>query len=226
MNFFEFIQTNLAHVAPLILMGGFAIAVIVDRVKALFKEYPIQDVTGFMARVSECVIAGKTSEALAICDQYSTKPAARVVKSALTRAHLSEDLIQHGIDLSLAEEAEKISKRTPFLATIANVATLLGLFGTIAGLIRSFEAVGHADPQQKSAMLANGIATAMNATMLGLGIAIPCMLAYSFFMNRQNKLISELYAAGTRVVDSIQQSFYAAENGNQGTSGNTDREAA
>lgn len=211
MNFFEFIRDNFFHVAPLILVGTFAVAIMVERVKALYREYPLSDSAGFFALITERVTAGKTSEAIALCDQHSTKPAAKIVKSALARAHLSEDMIQHGIDLAIAEEADKIGKRTPFLATIANVATLLGLFGTIAGLIQSFEAVGSADPQQKSALLAAGIATAMNATMLGLGIAIPCMIAFSFLVNRQNRLINELYSAGTRTVDAIQQSLYAEE---------------
>ena len=70
-------------------------------------------------------------------------------------------------------------------------------------MIESFSAVGHADPQQKAALLANGISTAMNATMLGLGVAVPCMIVFSFFINRANQLISELDEAGLTVLDSI-----------------------
>jgi biopolymer transport protein ExbB/TolQ len=97
------------------------------------------------------------------------------------------------------------------LATIANVATLLGLFGTIAGLVQSFEAVGHADAQQKSALLSAGIATAMNATMLGLGVAIPCMIAFSFLMNRSNRLVADLEESSVQITDALKQRFYASE---------------
>jgi biopolymer transport protein ExbB len=94
-----------------------------------------------------------------------------------------------------------VQKRTVFLATIANVATLLGLFGTIAGLIQAFEAVGAADAQQKSALLAQGISTAMNATMLGLAVAIPCMIAFSFLMNRTNQLTGDIEQSAIRALD-------------------------
>jgi hypothetical protein len=98
------------------------------------------------------------------------------------------------------------------VATIANVATLLGLLGTIAGLIHSFEAVGHADAQQKAALLAAGISTAMNATMLGLGVAIPCMVAFSFLVNRQNQLIGDVDQSAVQILDILKQRYYAAEN--------------
>jgi biopolymer transport protein ExbB/TolQ len=122
-------------------------------------------------------------------------------------------LIENGLQLATHEATAAIQKRTSFLATIANVATLLGLLGTIAGLIASFEAVGHADPQQKSALLAAGISTAMNATMMGLGVAIPCMVAFSFLMNSTNRLIGDIDQAAIRVMDILKQRYYQAEAG-------------
>jgi biopolymer transport protein ExbB/TolQ len=63
--------------------------------------------------------------------------------------------------------------------------------------------VGHADPQQKATLLANGISTAMNATLLGLSVAVPCMIVFSFLINKANRLIAELESAGLMVLDSI-----------------------
>ena len=133
------------------------------------------------------------------------------MRQALLRAHQPEALIEQGLMIAVSEQTQAIQKRTSFLATIANVATLLGLLGTIAGLITSFEAVGHADPQQKSALLAAGISQAMNATMLGLAVAIPCMVAFSFLMNRTNRLVSELEQAGMRSLDILKQRYFQAE---------------
>jgi biopolymer transport protein ExbB/TolQ len=113
----------------------------------------------------------------------------------------------------VSRATQAIQRRTQFLATIANVATLLGLFGTIAGLIASFQAVGSADAQQKAALLATGISTAMNATMLGLGVAIPCMVAFSFLMNRTNRLIAEVDQSAVQALDVLKQRFYSAEMG-------------
>jgi biopolymer transport protein ExbB/TolQ len=78
-------------------------------------------------------------------------------------------------------------------------------------LVQSFEAVGNANAQARSALLAAGISTAMNATMLGLGVAIPCMIAYSFLMNRTNKLNSELNRSAIRFLDILKQRYFEGE---------------
>ena len=211
MNFFEFIKNNLSHVLPILLAGGFGFAIIVERAKALFMTYPIQDVKGFFNKISELVLGGKTAEAVTVCDGMQDKPLAQVVRAALIRSHLPESMIEHGLQVAVGEASQTIQKRTSFLSTIANVATLLGLFGTIAGLISSFEAVGHADAQQKSTLLAAGISTAMNATMLGLAVAIPCMIAYAFYINRANRLIADLENNAIRTLEIIKQSYYSVE---------------
>jgi biopolymer transport protein ExbB len=210
-NFFDFVRNNFMHVAPLLVAAGFAIAIIFERFMALYAVYPIRDMNGFFDRLTDLVMQGKVGEAIALCDRYPSKPAAKVAKQALLRAHQPESLIAGGVELAVANSTRGIARRTSFLATIANVATLLGLFGTIAGLIHSFEAVGHADAQQKAALLAAGISTAMNATMLGLGVAIPCMVAFSFLVNRQNQLIADVDQAAVRSMDVLQQRYYAAE---------------
>lgn len=211
MGMLEFIKNEFWHVAPILVAGAVAIAIIIERARTLFVTFPIKDTEGFFAKVRELVLAGKTAEAIALCDRLPGKPAAQVVKQALLRAHQPESLIEHGIALELGRATQSISKRTSFLATIANVATLLGLFGTIAGLIASFEAVGHADAQQKAALLAAGISTAMNATMLGLGVAIPAMVAFSFLMNRTNRLIGEIDESAVATLDILKQRYYSVE---------------
>lgn len=211
MNFLDFLTTHFSHAAPLLIAGAFAVAIILERLNALFKVYPMKNTQAFFEKIQAALVAGKPQDAVALCDQNINKPVARIAKSALLRIHMPENLIEHGIELTLGEVTHAIQKRTSFLSTIANVATLLGLFGTIAGLIASFEAVGHADPQQKSALLAAGIATAMNATMLGLGIAIPAMIAFSFLVNRASALTAELENSCIRILDLIKQSYFAAE---------------
>ena len=71
--------------------------------------------------------------------------------------------------------------------------------------------MGNAAAQQKATLLARGISTAMNATMMGLGVAIPCMVAFSFLMNRTNRLNSEIDRAAVKVIDLINQRYYSAE---------------
>jgi biopolymer transport protein ExbB len=211
MGMIQFITEHLSHSLPVLICGVFALAIVLERVRALYLAYPIRDSHGFFEKITELVLVGKVSEAVAVCDRNAGKPAATIVKQALLRAHQPENLIENGLQLAVGEATQAIQKRTSFLATIANVATLLGLFGTIAGLIQSFEAVAHADPQQKSALLAAGISTAMNATMLGLGVAIPAMIAFSFLMNKGNRLVAEIEHSAIHALDILKQRYYSAE---------------
>ncbi len=211
MGFIEFIQKEFYHAAPTLAAGLFAIAIVIERVKALTKTYPMKNGKAFFEKIQEMIEKGQTSQAVALCDQYIEKPVARVVKTALSRGHLPEEAIEQGINITMQEVSHDIQKRTAFLATIANVATLLGLFGTIAGLIASFKAVASADPAMKSAMLSEGISTAMNATMLGLGVAIPCMVAFAFLMNRSNRILAEVEEVALKTMDAMKLRYFTQQ---------------
>jgi len=210
-TFLDFMISNIGHVAPILIAAVIGIAIIAERSKALFQTYPLVGRQKFYNRLRELVMADKIQEAITLCDQYPNKPAAVIAKEGLLRAHLPEEMVSDGLNLVMGEWIEHVSKRTGFLSMIANVATLLGLFGTIAGLIQSFEAVGFADPQQKSTILAAGISTAMNATMMGLGVAIPAMVAFSFLMNKSNRLIGELDQCVLNTLDIIRQRSYGVD---------------
>jgi len=211
MTFIQFLKEHWLHVLPILIAGVFAVAITLERFQTLFRTYPLKDSAVFFDEIGKFLIAGKVTEALAHCEKQPHKPAVAIVRQALLRAHQPEPLIESTLEISIHEAQQAIQKRTAFLSTIANVATLLGLFGTIAGLISSFEAVGAADPQQKSALLAAGISTAMNATMMGLAVAIPCMVAFSFLMSQSNRLVSEVEQAAVRVLDLLKQRYYSAQ---------------
>ena len=211
MGLLDFIQNNLGHVLPILIAGFVAIALIAERSRTLLMIYPLKNTKPFFEKLGELVVSGRVSEAVALCDQYGKKPATRIVKAGLLRAHLPDTAVEQAPAMHLGQASRMVTKRTSFLATIANVATLLGLFGTIAGLIQSFEAVGHADPQQKAAMLSAGIATAMNATMLGLGVAIPCMVAFSILVNKSNALVGDLEDSALKTLDILKLRYYVAD---------------
>lgn len=210
-NFFEFLQGNFFHVAPIFLVGCFAIAITIDRVSNVVFKYPLNQTKAFFDKTRDLVMSDRIAEAIAFCDNYKDKLVAQVVREALLRAHEPEVMIEDGLEIAITDATLKVQKRTPFLATIANVATLLGLFGTIVGLIHSFEAVGSVSAQQRAALLSSGISTAMNSTMLGLAVAIPCMVAYSYLMNHSNRLVVELDQAAVRILDLIRHRHYSAE---------------
>ena len=210
MGFLEFITGNLAHVLPILIVGVLGFAITLERIMALYFIYPVRNVEDFFEKIASFVSSGKMQDASALCERHSNQLHSKIVKAALSRAEMPESLIEDGLEMTMNQTRQAVQRRTGFLATIANVSTLLGLFGTILGLIHSFEAVGHADAQQKSALLSAGIATAMNSTMLGLAVAIPCMITFSILVSRSNTLISELEIASLRILDILKQRFYSS----------------
>ena len=208
MNAMELTQSQLVHMGPILATGAIAIVITFERTQALYSKYSMKNSRDFFEKISSFVSRGKIQEAQNYCDRYPQSLVAQVSKSALSRAHLPETVIEDGLQLAVNEANQAVTQKTSYLATIANIATLLGLLGTILGLIHSFEAVGHADAQQKSALLSEGIATSMNATLFGLGVAIPCMIAFSILTHRSNKLISDVEDAAVRTLDMIKQRQY------------------
>jgi biopolymer transport protein ExbB len=107
--------------------------------------------------------------------------------------------VQAKMDEVLVRETSKIEARVEFLAMLGNVATLLGLLGTIVGMIRSFAAISQADQMTKAAMLASGVSEAMHATAYGLIVAIPALVAYSVLQGRIGKLTDDMTQASLRI---------------------------
>ncbi len=210
-NMIKFMSENFAHIFPILLSGAIALLIMIERTIALVWSYPMENFDGFFERLRLLIMKDKIPDAVALCERFRSKPVARVTREGLMRAHQPETLIENGLHIAVSEATEKIQARTAFLATIANVATLFGLLGTIVGLVRSFEAVGSANAQERSALLAAGISTAMNATMMGLGVAIPCMIAYAILTSRTNKIVAQIDQSAIRVMDLLQQRYYAIE---------------
>ncbi len=207
----KFIVENFTHVLPILISGAIALLIIIERFVALTYSYPMSNYDAFFDRLRLLIMKDSIQDAIALCDVFRSKPVARIARVGLMRAHQPTSLIESGLQIAVSESNEKIQARTAFLATIANVATLFGLFGTIIGLVQSFEAVGNATAQARSALLAQGISTAMNATMLGLGVAIPAMIAYAILMNKSNKISGQIDQSAIRIMDLLQQRYFATE---------------
>lgn len=175
----------------ILLVGIGALVLIAERAKVLYKDYGM-NVDEFMAKVQNLVLAKKVDEALLLCSQLDKKPLASAFKTILEKADRDDDTIFQAHDIAMSENVPRYTKRLHYLSMLANVATLMGLLGTIHGLILSFQAVAAADPAQKQALLAHGISVSMYTTALGLAVAIPAMVFFSFLTARQNQLVEEL----------------------------------
>jgi biopolymer transport protein ExbB/TolQ len=86
----------------------------------------------------------------------------------------------------------RIDRRTGFLSMFGNVATLVGLLGTITGMIHSFAAVAQANPMDRATLLSKGIAEAMNCTAFGLIVAVPALVTFAIFQNKTDLMIGDI----------------------------------
>jgi biopolymer transport protein ExbB/TolQ len=167
------------------------LGVIIERFIFLFFKYNI-NATAFMAQIQKLVMANNIDRAIKLCNAAPSAALPRVIKAGLTRANKSESEISDAIEEASLEVIPEVQKRTPSLQSIANIATLMGLLGTIIGMIQAFAALDKAAPEQRSAFLARGISIAMNTTAFGLIVAIPCMGAHVFLSNVTKKIVDEI----------------------------------
>ncbi len=124
--------------------------------------------------------------------------------SRIGTAHKHDD-VEMAMEEGLLETVPRLEKRTHYLSTFANVATLLGLLGTVVGLIDAFTAVTNANPTEKAALLSASIAVGMNTTAFGLLVAIPLLLIHSFLQAKTVEIVDSLEMASVKVLNIIKE---------------------
>jgi biopolymer transport protein ExbB len=113
------------------------------------------------------------------------------------------DDIEASMEESIMEAIPRLEKRTHYLALFANIATLLGLLGTIIGLIKAFTAVAQVDPSMKAEILSTSISVAMNTTAFGLMVAIPLLVFYTLLQTKTTEIIDSLEMATVRFTNHL-----------------------
>jgi len=177
---------------PILVLGIIMLMISIERFYVLYfktnldKEHIFKSLTAHLLK-------GDLEGMLVVCDQ-NPAPMSKIIKKCLIRLMNkgSDAEIQAALDEGAMTEVPQIEKRIGFLAVIGNVATLLGLLGTITGLIQSFAAVADVDAATKAAALTKGISEAMNCTAFGLVVAVPAIILYSFLQNRAQALIDDI----------------------------------
>ncbi len=111
--------------------------------------------------------------------------------------------IEIAMEESMMEIIPQLEKRTPYVALLSNIATLLGLLGTIMGLIQAFTAVANANPAEKADLLSASISVAMNTTAFGLMAAIPLLLFHAKIMSTTGQIIDSLEMASVKALNNI-----------------------
>jgi biopolymer transport protein ExbB len=203
----EFLATYKIADIMIALIGLFGITVTIERFKALYVDYNLPS-EPFMAQVMALLNSNRTEEAITFCSANAKKPLAMVIKRVLERSDRDSGSIEKSFDIATSEVAPKLMKNLNHLPMIANVATMLGLLGTVVGLILAFQAIALAGAADKQMLLAQGISAAMTATAAGLAVAIPIMFLYSFLYTRQTKLFSEIDSHALKVIECLNDRVY------------------
>ena len=142
-----------------------------------------------MCEIRQTVLNGDIKRAISYCDD---SPLPAVLRAGLQRFLINKEEVEDAMEEAMLEATPKLQKRTHYLSVVANIATLLGLLGTIIGLIYAFSAISEAEPGEKAIQLARGISLAMSTTAFGLIVAIPCLFFHSILQAKANKLLDEV----------------------------------
>lgn len=190
----SFFQQGGPFMYPIALVFGVGLAIALERYFYLANQTRIN--RRDYERILPLLKQRKQRE-LASLVQKSRSAMSRIIADGLNRRASSRRRtdIEYAMEEGLLEVLPSIERRTPYLATFANIATLLGLLGTIIGLIAAFTAVANADPAEKATLLSESISIAMNTTAFGLMAAIPLLLVHSVLQSKTSAIVESLEIA-------------------------------
>jgi len=150
--------------------------------------------------------SGKLKEVHGVTS-HSDSAIGKIVSNGLQRLQSARrrEEIDAAMEEGMMEIVPRLEKRTHYIATFANVITLVGLLGTIIGLIKGFTAVAAVNPAEKAEMLSAAISIAMNNTAFALMVAIPFLLIHSFLQSRATEIVDSLEAAKITFLNQVQR---------------------
>ena len=194
---------------PILFTGALAAAITIERYVTLAKMGAGNRRT--WSGVEPAIASGDFDKARELTSKDDS-PIARVLSMglALQGAVRRRDDIEKAMQESMMEIVPRLEKRTHYLATLANVATLLGLLGTVSGLIHAFAAVATVNPAEKANLLSASISVAMNCTAFGLMTAVPLLFIHAWLQTRTTELIDSLEMASVKFLNAITERQSAA----------------
>ena len=156
------------------------------------------------AQLAPLIQAGNFRKAMEIAEKTDSA-LSTIMRYGLSRVATAQrrDDVEKAMEESLIEVIPALEKRTHYLATLANIGMLMGLLGTVIGLINAFAAVAAVNPAEKAAMLSASISVAMNNTALGLGLAITLLLCHMYLETKTTELVDSLEVASIKFLNSI-----------------------
>ncbi len=163
----------------------------------------------FLEQIRKLLSANNVDRAKKLCDA-TTAPVARVAKAGLNRIHRGEAAVAQAMEETMTDTLPEVKTRIGALWSLANITTLVGLLGTITGLIRTFKAIGDLSPQEQKEALSRGISEAMYNTAYGLSIALICMIGHLLLSAAMKKVVGDLEAFSLRFENLVAEGGTAA----------------
>ena len=200
---FDLIQKGGPVMYPILLCSVLALAIIIERIYCLYKARI--DTKDFLNSIEITVKRNRIAEAVKICDR-TPGPISRIIKAAILKHDRPRQEIREAIEDAGHQEVPRLERHLNLLATIAHISPLLGLLGTVTGMVRAFQII-----QEKSAAfnpvspgdLAGGIWEALLTTVAGLIVAIPTVVAYNYLVNKVDEFVLEMERSATEVVNML-----------------------
>jgi biopolymer transport protein ExbB len=182
---------------PILLCSVVAFTVIVERLLALRREQI--DTKSFMEQISKSLKRNKVMEALDHCDRTGG-PIATILKAGILKHDRPRNEVREAIEDAAIHEVPRLERNLPVLATVAHVAPLLGLLGTVTGLVAAFQVIetkATAANPVNPGDLAGGIWEALLTTVFGLCVAIPTYVAYNYLVSRVDGFVLDMERSAT-----------------------------
>ncbi len=203
MNFFgsllNFFQVGGAFMYPIAVVLILAICIAIERFMLLGRVE--RENRKLWADAQPLISAGDFARAEELVKDSQTA-IGRILNNGLAQRKVDNrrSELEIATEEGMMEVLPALEKRTHYLATFSNMSTLLGLLGTVIGLITAFAALGNSDPAQKADLLAAGISEAMNCTAFGLMVAIPALLLHAYLQSKTTEIIDGLEAVCARFI--------------------------
>lgn len=191
-SFFEIVFSGgpIGVLIMLVLIGLSVLAVYLSVEQFLRLRKPLILPEGLADRVRQSVAAGRLSDAEEAC-RAQPSVLAFVLMHGLAEAEGGWSEVEKGLEDALAEQSARLFRRIEYLSVLANLAPMLGLLGTVVGMVLCFQQVANTQGNAGAAQLAEGIYQALVTTVAGLLIAIPSLGAFAILRNRVDELIAE-----------------------------------
>lgn len=198
----QFIQDGGTFMYPILIVGAVGLAIAIERFIKLWSVKLANQAT--WSRLHPVLVEGDFEKARQMtADNKSTVSQLLSLGLARQGAVRRRDDIEIAMEEGMMEIIPQLEKRTSYIALFANIATLLGLLGTIIGLIQAFTAVAHAAAAEKAELLSSSISVAMNTTAFGLIVAIPLLLVYSVLQSKTTQIVDSLEMASVKFLNMV-----------------------